>query len=279
MKKKNTNNLTTVSVDVTLSMEHLEEFERGIVYFNNGQFQHSFEAWELLWENSEKTQRRFIRGLMDVATGCQQLVQQKDLNAAMANFAKAYEKLDAEHYQPEFLYVPVKPLLTFIEQFRENLKSIGINGNEASLRKLLPKIQFHKPANPDLLVELCEIVRSKEFFVGVRNFNRGYYWESHEIWEEIWREQIGNGKKFIEAFVQLAEAYSFAKVSKINPAIYLFEKSIKRLQEYERVDCNLTLSVIVDEAQCVLNDLQTFVMDGKSQYKFQKNPSITLSNK
>jgi len=278
MKKKNSKTINNSLIDLTASQEHLEEFERGIEYFNNGQYQHSFDAWNLLSESAEKLQQQFLRGLMDIAAGCQRLVSQQDINGAFVNFSKAVEKIGVEQYRPEFLYVPVDPLIEFIENFGQKREELGANGNRNLILKLIPKIQFRKPANPDLIIELNLIVQSKEFVEGVTNFNLGYYWESHEIWEDIKREQTGDGKNFIEAFVQLAEAYNFAKLSKISSAIYVFEKSIKTLMMYEKVDCKLDLSMVIKDAQTVLHDLRKLSIEGKSQYRFVRNPLIKITN-
>ncbi len=278
MKKKNSKTNNNSLIDLTSSQEHLEEFERGIEYFNNGQYQHSFDAWDLLSESAEELQKQFLHGLMDIAAGCQRLVIQYDVNGAFMNFSKAVEKIRVEQYRPEFLYVPVDPLIEFIEDFNQKRKELGANGNRELILKLIPKIQFHKPANPDLLIELNEIVQSRGFVEGVMDFNLGYYWESHEIWEDLKREQTGDGKIFIEAFVQLADAYNFAKLSKISSAIYLFEKSIKTLMMYEKADCKLDLSMVIKDAQSVLYDLRKLSIGGKSQYRFVKNPSIKITN-
>ena len=277
MKKKNLNIHTPPASDVSLSSEHWEEFERGITYFNNGQFQHSFEAWELIWEQCEKSQRQFIRGLMDTALGCLQIVQKNGYKIAMSNFEKAREKLGQEQFQPEFLGVPVKPLLNFIEQFQLNHKNNGTIKPDDYYRKILPRLQFHKPANPDLLVELYEILRAEPFVEGVKLFNKSYYWEAHEAWEEIWREQVGEGKNFIEAFARLAEAYNFTKLGKFNPAIYLFEKSIKKLQEFERIDCALMLSMVVTDAEQMLTQIRMAALKGDAQFKFVKPSAIKLT--
>jgi len=45
---------------------------------------------------------------------------------------------------------------------------------------------------------------SEEFERGVTLFNRRSYFESHELWEELWRVAPENDKKFLGALIQVA---------------------------------------------------------------------------
>jgi predicted metal-dependent hydrolase len=251
-------------IDSYISPEDWEEFERGVSYFNNGQFQHSYEAWELLWERKNTNDKKFLRGLMELASACQYLTKNQNISSVETNLEKAKAKL--EKFLPEHFSIPVEPLLKFIEDYKRNKVSSNHNGERKS-GITIPQIEFHKQDNPDLLVELCEILQSPQFLEGVKLFNGGFFWEAHEEWQEVWREQIGEGKIFVEAFVQMAEAYSFIKLGKVNPAIYLFEKSIKRFAEYERIRCSVLLCSLVADIKNTLVNLRESSGNGKIHIK------------
>ena len=176
---------------------------------------------------------------------------------------------------PEYFGIPIEPLLLFIGESKEAVRNGSRNGQRKK-RYPLPQIEFHKPDNPDLFVELCEILQSKQFLEGIRLFNGGFYWEAHEEWEEVWREQAGDGKIFVEAFVQMAEAYSFIKLGKAATAIYLFEKSIKKFAEYERIRCTVLISAIVADLKKTLDNLRGLSTNGKISIKPMK---IQVSDK
>ena len=259
--------------DIHISSEDWEEFERGVSYFNNGQFPHSLEAWELLWERKGSRDKIFFRGLMELTSACQCLFKNQDASDAIDSLEKARLKL--RKFLPEYFGIPIEPLLLFIGESKEAVR----NGSRNGQRKKgypLPQIEFHKPDNPDLFVELCEILQSKQFLEGIRLFNGGFYWEAHEEWEEVWREQAGDGKIFVEAFVQMAEAYSFIKLGKAATAIYLFEKSIKKFAEYERIRCTILISAIVADLKKTLDNLRGLSTNGKISIKPMK---IQVSDK
>jgi hypothetical protein len=47
----------------------------------------------------------------------------------------------------------------------------------------------------------------KDFSAGVRLFNNGEYWESHEAWEYVWKRHDEPSRVFFQALIQLAAAY------------------------------------------------------------------------
>ena len=50
------------------------------------------------------------------------------------------------------------------------------------------------------------------FARGVELFNRGSYYEAHEVWEELWLELEDEPKLFLQGLIQLAAAYHKATV-------------------------------------------------------------------
>ena len=250
--------------DNYISPEDWEEFERGVAYFNNGQFQHSFEAWELLWERKDTNDKKFLRALMDIASAFQLIIKNQDIPSTITDLEKVQTKL--EKFLPEYFSVPIEPLLMFITDYTSTVGRKNHNGKNGSIPKL-PQIEFYKPDNPDLLVEICEVLGSQPFLEGAKLFNGGFFWEAHEEWQEVWREQVGEGKLFMEAFVQLAEAYSFIKLGKVATAIYLFDKSIKRFSGYERVRCSVLISRLVADVKNTLINLQQSTGNGKIHIK------------
>lgn len=47
----------------------------------------------------------------------------------------------------------------------------------------------------------------RDFREGIRLFNAGAYWESHESWEFVWKRCQAPSRVFFQALIQLAAAY------------------------------------------------------------------------
>ena len=258
-----------------MTLDDWAEFGHGVELFNNGKFWHSHEAWELVWQRHTEDERLFLQGLIQLAAAYHHLMTKHNCRGLLNNFDKAYEKLEV--FQPEYLGVLVTPLLKFIEQGKKEAERLGPKDLAQFNYNLIPKLQFHKPSNPDLVIELRDILKSDQFLEGVKLFNFGYHWEAHEVWEDVWREQQGDAKTLVQAFVQTAAAYSFLKLRKISSAKYLFEKALEKFREFENIDCHLPLKTIVEDIQHTLELVATQPSYGESTLKYTKPLTIELT--
>ena len=259
--------------NLDMSVEDWEEFERGVRLFNEGKFWNSHEAWEQVWLRHDEDERLIFQGLIQLAAAYHHLVTKQSFKGMVNNLDKAYAKLEV--FQPEYLGVFITPLLKFIEQAKKEAARLGDGGLDEFNYNLIPKLQFHKPSNPDLLVEVLEIVRSGQFAEGVKLFNTGYFWEAHEAFEDLWRAQEGgDAKVFVQAFVQMASGYSFIKLCKLSSAIYLFEKAIEKFREYEMIDSGVKLLPMIEGMQKTLEAIRKYSLNGSSPFKFPAVPPI-----
>lgn len=83
---------------------------------------------------------------------------------------------------------------------------------------------------PQALRKLFGIKGAELFMRGVELFNQGEHWEAHEVFEEVWRGGTGDAKTLAQAFVQAAAAFSYIRRKKYESILYLFDKSVEKLQ-------------------------------------------------
>lgn len=258
-----------------MSREDWEEFERGVNLFNVGKFWHAHEAWEIVWQRHGEDERLFFQGLIQLAAAYHQLITKRSYRGLMNNFNKAYAKLEV--FQPEYLGVFITPLLRFIEQGRKEIQPFSDEAPEQFNYNLIPKIQFYKHDNPDLLAEIRDALTSQQFLEGVRLFNTGYYWEAHESWEDVWREQNGDAKTFVQAFVQAAAAYSFIKLGKFSSVSYLFDKAVEKFCQFEHIDSGLQLKPLIEHIQSNIVRLRSFQQKYDARSMLTGIPTIIFS--
>ena len=233
-----------------LSPEDWEEFSHGVRLFNNGKFWNSHEAWEQVWLRHDEDERLFFQGMIQLAAAYHHLVAKKNFRGLVNNFEKAYQKLVL--FQPEYLGVSVKPLIKFIEEGKREAERVGAHALEQFNGNLIPKLQFHKPFNPDFLVESRSMVRSVRFLEGVGLFNKGYYWEAHEVWEDVWRNEEEDVKTFAQGFVQVAAANSFVNLAKLASAKYLFEKALEKFRQFPSSQCGVDVEKLILDIESAL---------------------------
>ncbi len=193
-----------------MSQDDWSEFAHGVALFNGGKFWHAHEAWEEIWLSHEEDERLFFQGLIQLAAAYHHLAETGKAKGLVKNLEKAYDKLKV--FEPEYLGVRVSPLLRTIETGIQHAAHVDDESLETLGDTMVAKIQFQKPTNPDSQVEIQEAFRHPQFREGVRLFNERYYWEAHEAFEDAWRDQEGDGKAVLQAFVQMASGYNFLKM-------------------------------------------------------------------
>lgn len=115
-----------------------EDFHRGIVLFNDGQYWQSHEAWEEIWKRHQENSRIFFQGLIQVAAGMHQL-NRHIFHGADKHFRNALWKL--RPFQPLFLGVDVRNVVQKVEHSLREIHRLGEEKLAKFNKALIPKIE------------------------------------------------------------------------------------------------------------------------------------------
>jgi hypothetical protein len=67
-------------------------------------------------------------------------------------------------------------------------------------------------------------------------FNRGSYFEAHELWEELWRQMDGDGQRaeriFVQGLIQLAAGLYHLQQRRHGPAAALLRKGLEKVSRH-----------------------------------------------
>jgi len=222
-----------------LTPEDWQEVEHGIGLFNGGRFWHAHEAWELVWQRQSADERLFFQGLIQLAAAYHHLVTERSRVGYVNNLRKSRKILEA--FAPEYLGICVTPLVGAIDA---GLAEEG--AGQAREASLIPKIAFHLPFHPDLVMAIRSATMSGGFAEAVKLFNEGYHWEAHERWEDVRREAEGEAKNFVHGFVQTAAGLTFLRARKTESAGYLFLKALELLRPFEEINSGVDVRPLVN---------------------------------
>lgn len=118
---------------------------------------------------------------------------------------------------------------------------------------------------------------SARFFEAIELFNKGEFWESHEVFEDVWRMQEGEVKKLTQGFIQAAAGFSFIRLKRYESVIYLFDKSVEKL----RLTAHLIPEVHVDRLVKAIGvskvEVQRLGKEGLERFDPALYPRIELS--
>jgi predicted metal-dependent hydrolase len=96
-----------------------------------------------------------------------------------------------------------------------------------------------------------EAARVRWFEQGVRAYQSGAFFEAHEHWEELWRdEKQEDERQFLQGLIQVAAAmHKIVEQGKPAPAARLLERALIRLRRYPSVYRRVHLAKLVTTAE------------------------------
>jgi len=70
------------------------------------------------------------------------------------------------------------------------------------------------------------------FEKGIEEFNRQYFFEAHDTWEELWMETTGSHRLFYQGLIQTAVGFYHLGNENYKGACSQFGKALAKLEQY-----------------------------------------------
>ena len=67
---------------------------------------------------------------------------------------------------------------------------------------------------------------------GIRLFNEEYFFEAHEVLEEVWRQEHGEPRLFLQGLIQICAAYHHFQNGNLVGAISLLQRGADKMRHY-----------------------------------------------
>ena len=101
----------------------------------------------------------------------------------------------------------------------------------------------HRELHPNLTPE----ERRSLFLKGIELFNGGRFYDSHEVWEDIWRSTTPEPKNLFQGLIQIAAAlHQFLDLHRQEAPGRTLAKARVRLEPYAPVACGLDIASLLD---------------------------------
>jgi predicted metal-dependent hydrolase len=93
------------------------------------------------------------------------------------------------------------------------------------------------------------------YLKGIEHFNACDFFESHEVWEEIWQEHFGDSRKFYQGLIQAAVALHHFGNGNIRGAKKVFYGSCGYLEPYRPKHMGIDLDKFLGELKVCFADV------------------------
>src|SRR5262245_28111657 len=107
----------------------------------------------------------------------------------------------------------------------------------------------------------AENLHPPDFYRGLDYFNRQFYYECHDVWEEIWREAKGKEKVFYQALIMAAVSLYHFGNENLEGALSCYQKA---LSEFRKLPDQF-LGLNIGELVAKLGDFYSGMAPGQTE--------------
>lgn len=115
------------------------------------------------------------------------------------------------------------------------------------------------------------------FSKGIKEFNRQYFFEAHDLWEELWNETTGEPRLFYQGLIQTAVGFYHLSNSNYKGACSQFGKALAKLEKYTPSFHSINTQYLVENTRVCLSDAERLRKSGGEKFDESKIPQIVLS--
>lgn len=116
----------------------------------------------------------------------------------------------------------------------------------------------------------------EELFVrGVEEFNRQFFFEAHDTWEEIWRETSGLDRIFYQGLIHTAVGFYHLGNENWRGAMSQFDKGLRKLEQYLPQYLGVRTELFVEGVRECFRDVESVRAGAARKFDARKIPQIT----
>jgi uncharacterized protein len=113
---------------------------------------------------------------------------------------------------------------------------------------------------------------------GIEMYNRGEYYECHEVLEDTWRAEADDVRYLYQGILQIGVAFHHLSNQNWRGAVGLLTGGIEKVSRFEPECMGVDTMSLVQEAQVCLSRLNEIGPDGIDQFDWSLVPRIEISN-
>jgi bacterioferritin-associated ferredoxin len=117
----------------------------------------------------------------------------------------------------------------------------------------------------------------REFVRAISLFNRRYYWETHEVLENLWLEEIGARKIFYQGIIQAAAALYHVLNANPKGVLKLGVESLNKLQKTEGNIWKINIQPLISALESYKTQSEEILAQYRSGFDYQLLPKVEIS--
>ena len=109
---------------------------------------------------------------------------------------------------------------------------------------------------------------------GIEEFNRGEFYECHEVLEEAWMRESGRVRYLYQGILQVGVGFYHLQNGNWRGATGLLRNGTTRLKEFEPATLGVDVAKLVRESELCLQELETLGREHIDEFDPSKIPKV-----
>jgi len=115
-----------------------------------------------------------------------------------------------------------------------------------------------------------------EFYAGLELFNRGFYFECHDIWEEIWGDAKGKNKIFYQALIMSAVSLYHFGNENLEGALSCLQKAERQFSQLPEAFLGLNVGRFVGQMKQFFDGMSATQTELTAELLTKPKPKIVM---
>jgi hypothetical protein len=115
-----------------------------------------------------------------------------------------------------------------------------------------------------------------EFYTGLELFNRGFYFECHDVWEEIWGDAKGKNKIFYQALIMSAVSLYHFGNENLEGALSCLQKAERQFSQLPEAFLGLNLIPFVEQMKQFFDGMSVTQTELTEELLAKPRPKIVM---
>lgn len=116
----------------------------------------------------------------------------------------------------------------------------------------------------------------KEYIHALELFNSKYFWECHEVLEDIWMIKQPPLKTFLQGIIQAAAAFYHVLGENPKGAIKLMQDSLNKFQSFDDLHLGLNVAALKESLEYFKTEAQEILDNKRDSFSLIKIPVLQL---
>jgi len=122
----------------------------------------------------------------------------------------------------------------------------------------------------------CDELPSPQLLEGIRQFNRGDYFEQHETLELLWRAEPREVRRLYQGILQIGVAFHHLRRLNHHGTVYMLTRGARYLAPFAPRCQGVDVEALLAEAAAALKEVERLGPDRLAEFNWQLAPVVRL---